>query len=50
MFSREIIHMYKTGETDPRALLQRLMKEAAERDDGEEDNLTMMRFCTHWNS
>ena len=27
MFSREIIHMYKTGMTDPRSMLNSLMKQ-----------------------
>ena len=30
MFSREIIHMYKTGETDPDQMLAELMKRAYE--------------------
>ena len=37
MFSREIIHMYRTGATDPRALLAMLMKEAYENPSDDED-------------
>ena len=38
MFSREIIHMYKTGETDPLNLLARLMQKAYnEPDSGSEE-------------
>ena len=38
MFSREIIHMYRTGATDPRALLAMLMKEAYENPSDDEND------------
>ena len=38
MFSREIIHMYRTGETDPRFLLNKLMKEAYENPSSDDDD------------
>ena len=39
MFSREIVHMYRTGETDPEFMLKLLMKRAYEcpSSDEEED-------------
>ena len=42
MLSREVIHMYKTGATDPRLLLNQLMKDIYENgeDDDNDDQLT----------
>lgn len=38
MFSREIIHMYRTGETDPDLMLAQLMKRAYENPSSEEED------------
>ena len=38
MFSREIIHMYRTGATDPDQMLAQLMKKAYEEPSSEEEN------------
>ena len=40
MLAREIIHMYRIGETDPRVLLNKMMKEALENPDECEDEET----------
>ena len=37
MLSREIIHMYKTGETDPDQMLAQLMKRAYENPSSDEE-------------
>ena len=37
MFSREIVHMYRTGETDPDLMLAQLMKRAYENPSSDED-------------
>lgn len=38
MLAREIIHMYKVGDTDPRQLLNKMRKEALENpDDSDEE-------------
>ena len=38
MFSREIIHMYKTGEADPQLQLSRMMKESEAQNEASSDN------------
>ena len=38
MFSRDIIHMYRTGATDPNVLLHGMMKEHLENPSSDEDD------------
>ena len=37
MFSREIVHMFRSGATDPNNLLAKLMKESNENPSDDED-------------
>ena len=41
MLAREIIHMYRVGETDPRILLNKMMKEALEHPDDSDEEVNI---------
>lgn len=43
MFSREIIHMYKTGATDPRKLLKMLMQQVYDNPSSDEEENEFMK-------
>ena len=43
MLSREVVNMYRTGETDPIFMLAKLMKEACEKPNDEEEDSAAIR-------